>query len=144
MGFSDKYSLRIPFPNWARDDPDSPELDAENWKELQRWADRFNREVIVIGSPSSSLTVETSPELPVRYGGEKIEAVIQLPSLSTAGEVDLIHNGTVFATETLPTATTQLMVGPYTEPFLPLDTVGWDLVDVGSGDEGIFTVTFWI
>lgn len=144
MGFSDKYSLNIPFPNWARDDPDQPELDAENWKELQRWADRFNREVITIGSPSTSLTVETSPEVPVRFGGEKVEAVIQFPSLTTAGEIDLIHNGTVFATETLTTATTQLRVGPYDEPFLPLDTVGWDLTDAGSADDGVLIVSFWI
>lgn len=33
--------LHIPHPTWARDNPDTPDLDAENWREVERWAGRL-------------------------------------------------------------------------------------------------------
>jgi len=42
MGFADKDNLHIPYPSWAKDrDVNGGDLDFENWKELQRWADRL-------------------------------------------------------------------------------------------------------
>ena len=48
MPEADRNSLHIPFPSWARDDSDRPELDYENWKELSRWASRLGSSTLGI------------------------------------------------------------------------------------------------
>lgn len=46
MPAADKCSLHLPFILWSRDSEEGPVRDFENWKELQRWADRLVSECI--------------------------------------------------------------------------------------------------
>lgn len=49
MGLATRDHLHIPYPSWAKDGQvEDGDLDFENWKELQRWADRFMRGDVLI------------------------------------------------------------------------------------------------
>lgn len=55
MPAASKDNLKVPYPNWAKDGGvDGGDRDFENWKELQRWADRFLRgEALIFHWPTA-------------------------------------------------------------------------------------------
>ena len=70
MPEADRCSLNIPFPSWARDNPNQPDLDYQNWLELMRWADRYHREQCG-GGGSAPVTIDFG-ELGVVTGYSRI------------------------------------------------------------------------
>ena len=139
-----KYSLNIPYPAWARDNLNSPELDFENWKELQRWADGFNRETISFASTSgTAVATGTSSIAIVRFGGQPTVVGAVEDQFTTAGEIDVYRNGVVFASAVaLPTGKDSFVLGIYDEPHLPLDVIHFDVTDAGVGGVGL-VVEVW-
>jgi hypothetical protein len=97
----------------------------------------FGGETIPFDPQSDDLTVSASDEYPVRYGGEFVTVVLQLrEALTTAGEIELHHNGSDFATPAIPTGQTQIIFGPYEETFVPLDRALIAITDAGAGGKG--------
>ena len=64
MPEADRCSLNIPFPSWARDNPNTPELDYQNWLEVMRWADRYHREQCG-GGAGGSMTIDLGEAAPL-------------------------------------------------------------------------------
>lgn len=105
MGFADKFSLKIPYLSWAKDSNiKGGDLDFENWKELQRWADRlemgalpvidFGDDVVMTGY-SKEFWVENAGTLATVTG-----------TLSVAGSTDtvteILRSGYTVGTLTIP------------------------------------------
>lgn len=74
MGFADKYShqygLHIPFPSWAKEGEVQDDRDFENWKELQRWADRLVALFVDRVLHDSMLITSAIPETTVTSTGQ--------------------------------------------------------------------------
>lgn len=91
MGFADKYSLRIPYPAWSPDVVDDGR-DFENWKELQRWADRLVADEEERRSPAYLLVLSVAGD-PIASGGDNITfaTVLADHGFNTAAGMSWIH-----------------------------------------------------
>ena len=109
MSYADKDSLHIPYPSWAKDrDTDGGDLDFENWKELQRWADRltFNNFLIIDVGDGAVPTGHTKAHWISQSGS--LHRIVA--TLSVVGSTDTIANvlrdGAIVDTVTIPASTT--------------------------------------
>ena len=148
MPEADRCSLNVPFPYWARDNPNQPELDSQNWLEVMRWADRYHREQC--GGGGGAITIDLGETVPgtgysrVTYPLVDASFDSVVGSLSVAGSTDTIAevvkwDGTVatsIATITIPANTT------YATADVGVDfaeTDGWQMriTQAGTGAEGL-------
>lgn len=92
------------------------------------------------------VAVAESNDYPVRVGGWPMFVVTLTTALSVAGELEFYKNGTLFATEVLPTGTTgpiqfgrwprDISVDPTPVVFRAGDKARVAITDAGTGGEG--------
>jgi len=93
--------------------------------------------------PGAAVTAQMSDAVPVRRGGQPIVLVQLTSAFTTAGEMDLFRNGSVVATLTLSTGSTQINLGrPGLVEYDTLDTVQIEVTDAGAGGVGML-VDLW-
>lgn len=107
MSFADKDSLHIPYPSWAKDGDVDDDRDFENWKELQRWADRLPSGgaggAMVIDAGDGAVITGYTKAFYITHAGTLSFVVGTLSSAgSTDTVVDIIHNGYTIGTLIIP------------------------------------------
>lgn len=119
MGFADKCSLNIPFPSWARDTANNPSSDFENWKELQRWADRLITECI----PEAVIAAET---------GVAYVLCMSATGSSIAPGGDQVTFDTILAQHGFTTVGTTQWTHPASGVYVLFFDLAWDLYTGGG------------
>ena len=145
MPEADRCSLNIPFPSWARDNPDSPDLDYQNWLEVMRWADRYHREKC--GGGGGTMTIDLGEAAPftgytrifhIREAGDLTVVVGRLDIAGTTDTVaEVVMDGSSDPTPlTIPANETY---GTWTGAMSAGNNSGWQMriTQVGAGAQGL-------